>query len=177
MATERTGHEVCKPSDLILRPPELGDAAPICSAVKASLPELSKWLPWATDSYNEESAVLWINRTFDELYPIVAAEPDGTIVGTCCINHHDPLNKRANLGYWIRSDRTGRGYATHAARYVAQYALQSGLHRIEIIMSTQNAASRRVAERVGAHYEGIARNRILIFNKPHDAHVFSITKP
>ena len=45
-----------------------------------------------------------------------------------------------------------------AARLVARYGHHEvGLHRLEIVMSVRNEASRRVAERLGAHYEGVQR--------------------
>ena len=48
------------------------------------------------------------------------------------------------------------------------------LERIEIIMSTSNEKSRRVAEKTGARFEGTLRNRLRLHQKLHDAHVYSI---
>jgi RimJ/RimL family protein N-acetyltransferase len=49
------------------------------------------------------------------------------------------------------------------------------LIRIEIVVATGNAASIRVAEKLGAQQEGILRNRITVGNRTHDAVMFSLT--
>jgi RimJ/RimL family protein N-acetyltransferase len=41
-------------------------------------------------------------------------------------------------------------------------------------MATANAASQRVAEKLGATREGVLRNRILIHDQVHDAVMFSL---
>ena len=41
-------------------------------------------------------------------------------------------------------------------------------------MATGNVASRRVAERVGARFEGTARRRLVVNGNFHDAYVYSL---
>jgi len=48
------------------------------------------------------------------------------------------------------------------------------LHRIEIIMSVENIASQRVAEKAGAVREGILRQRLLLNGRRHDAVMFAV---
>ncbi len=162
-------------SKIRLRKPAQEDAEAIVEAVQTSLAELSVWMPWARSDYDVESAKQWIDGAFGDLHSFLMIEADGSIVGTCGINAHDALNQRANLGYWVRSDRTGRGYATHAARTVAKFGVENGLQRLEIVVSTQNRASCLVAERIGAHYEGVARARLMLHGVAHDAHIYSFT--
>jgi RimJ/RimL family protein N-acetyltransferase len=159
---------------ITLRPPEPADAPVLAAAVQTSLNELAPWMPWASRSYNEAAALDWISGTSEE--PFLITDTDGEVVGTCGLNRFDEADKRANLGYWIRSDRTGRGLATAAARLVARHGLGARrLVRIEIVMAVENHASRSVAERVGAEHEGVLRDRLLLHGQPHDAHSFSIT--
>ncbi len=134
-------------------------------------------MPWANERYDAAEAMKWISGELGDAHRFVVAESDGDIVGTCGLNRLDGLNLSANLGYWIRSDKTCRGYATEASRLLAQYGFDVvGLHRLEIVMSTRNEASRRVAERIGAHHEGVAKGRLLLHGEFHDAHVFSLTQ-
>lgn len=80
-----------------------------------------------------------------------------------------------NLGYWIRSDRTGEGIATYAVQILAQFGCQTlELQRIEIVVGVENWASRRVAEKAGAHFEGILRKRIEIGGRNIDAAMYSL---
>ena len=62
----------------------------------------------------------------------------------------------ANLGYWVRSSRAGRGVATTATLLTARFGLQTlALQRIEILAAVGNRASQRVAEKAGAKKEGV----------------------
>jgi len=55
----------------------------------------------------------------------------------------------------VRTSQTGQGIATAAVRLVAQCAFEDlGLRRLELLIAVDNLASRRVAEKVGATFEG-----------------------
>jgi RimJ/RimL family protein N-acetyltransferase len=159
-----------------VRPPVESDADEIVSCVQGSLRDLSRWFPWATADYERTGALAWIRGEIEPgAHSFVVVDHEGAVVGSCGLNRIDRLNNRANLGYWIRSDRVGRGFATSAARLVAHHGLVDlGLHRLEIVMSVDNIASRRVAERTGAEFEGTMRGRLLSHGRYHDAHLFSI---
>ena len=93
------------------------------------------------------------------------------------MNRIDRINRVANLGYWVRSGATGRGVATAAVRQLYGWGLRhTDLVRFEILIAVENRASRRVAEKAGAHPEGILRNRVLLQGMPHDAAVYSLIR-
>lgn len=158
---------------LTLRPPTSRDAPAISAAVRSSLAELEPWMPWATSAYGDAAARAWISGALGDVHRFVMMV-DGEVVGSCGLNKLDDLNRSANLGYWVRSDRAGNGYATTATELVAEYGFAvAQLHRMEVIMSVRNEASRRVAEKAGAVYEGVARGALLLLGEFHDAHVWS----
>ena len=79
------------------------------------------------------------------------------------------------MGYWVRSTHAGRGIATTAARLASGYAFANlGLARIEIVALPDNVASRRVAEKLGARFECIARNRLQFGDETRDAAMYSL---
>lgn len=159
---------------LTLRSPEAGDAPAVAEAARTSFADLDPWMPWASVDYGIDDAMFWINNRHETGFIIIDAH--GTHVGTCGLNGFDEMNKRANLGYWVRSSHAGLGIATAATRMVARHGLtELGLQRLEVIMSVKNEASRRVAERAGAAHEGVLRNRLWLKGEAHDAHSFSIT--
>lgn len=159
---------------LVVRTPMAADAAAVAEGARASFEELDPWMPWASVDYRTDDALSWIDS--DEETSFLIVDPAGKIVGTCGLNAFDQLNRRANLGYWVHSDHTGRGVASEAARLVASHALtELGLLRLEVVLSVHNLGSRRVAERIGATHEGTLRNRLLLKGISHDAHSFSIT--
>lgn len=161
-----------------LRSPVDADAPALCAAVLASLPELTPFMPWATAAYDEAAALSWIRgeREPDEVRYLILGE-DGEVAGGCGLNRFDQVNRHANLGYWLRTDRTGRGWATRATVLLARHGLtRLGLERVEILMVVENEASRRVAERAGATFEGTLRHRFLLHGVYHDAHLYSLIR-
>jgi ribosomal-protein-alanine N-acetyltransferase len=67
----------------------------------------------------------------------------------------------AHIGYWIDRSYAGRGYTTQAVNLLTEYGFSVlALHRIEINLRPENAASRRVAEKAGYVFEG-ERSRYL----------------
>ncbi len=66
------------------------------------------------------------------------------------------------IGYWVRSDRTGRGIATEAARALTGAAFATaGVDRVEVHCDPRNAASAAVPGKLGYRHretrEGDAR--------------------
>jgi RimJ/RimL family protein N-acetyltransferase len=88
------------------------------------------------------------------LFAVVLRE-NGVLIGDCGLEHME-LDGRAEteLGYDLRSDYWNRGLATEAATAVRDYAFTSlRLPRLISLIRTSNAASRRVAEKIGMRPE------------------------
>lgn len=160
--------------NVTLRRPVEDEAASIIEGVRHSHAELYPWLPWARADYGLADALSWIRLTLDP-HPFVIMDSAGAIVGGVGLNGIDEAHGLANLGYWLRTDAVGNGYATSATRLLAAHGLETlDLHRIEIVMSVENEPSRQVAIRAGAAYEGVLRNRLRLHGKSHDAHSYSL---
>ncbi len=164
-------------TSVTLRSPVEGDAPLVADAVQRSLAELAPWMPWAVPGYDDAIAAQWIRGEFGEAHRFVMVDESGEIVGSCGLNGVDEQNRSANLGYWVDSGRAGNGYATEATQLLARFGLDEstgpGYHRLEVAMSTRNHASRRVAEKAGATFEGTLRQSLLLRNEFHDAHLWS----
>jgi RimJ/RimL family protein N-acetyltransferase len=50
------------------------------------------------------------------------------------------------------------------------------LNRVQLYMSVNNHASKKIAEKVGAKLEGIMRERIVREDKIEDAYLYSVIK-
>jgi RimJ/RimL family protein N-acetyltransferase len=48
------------------------------------------------------------------------------------------------------------------------------LIRVEIVVAAGNERSKRTAEKIGAHYEGVLLNRMVVGKEIYDAHMFSL---
>lgn len=166
---------------LLLRPARPEDAVAYHEAARESLGEVGRWLSWCTADMKLEDGEAWVTKcreawrddVFYSLY--VFERHDGRFVGSCGINEIDSFRRIGNLGYWIRSSRQGMGYATEAALAVARFGFEKlAMMRLEIVAAAGNMPSRRVAAKVGAQCEGLARNRLRVHGVQHDAYVFSI---
>lgn len=168
---------------LKLIPFQLEHAADLHAAAAASAEALRTWMGGAGQPAESIEEAQWyiaqqvLNWNDGSAYYFMAYDAEGA-AGIGFLNSFNRIHRFANLGYWIRSDRTGRGYATATTRLLARFGFESlGLHRIEIVVDPQNIASQRVAEKAGAVREGILRNRLLYDEGPRDAVMFSIIPP
>ena len=81
----------------------------------------------------------------------------GDLVGAGCIQHlagnvENPLE----VGWRLRSERWGQGYATEAARSMGSFAFdQLKVPVLTAVAVPENTASRRVMERLGMRFRGI----------------------
>ncbi len=83
------------------------------------------------------------------------SEP-GRAIGYCGLFAYDDVNGQpeVELGYRLARAYWGRGYAAEAARAARDYALGAlGLTRLVALIDPGNAASIRVAEKLGMVYE------------------------
>lgn len=166
---------------LIVRPWQAADAENLYRAVDASRSELTRWLPWCSDTYTLGDAVAWVDFSLHSWhersqFPLgVFDAHTGDVVGGTGINHLDLPNRRGALGYWVSSAHTGRGVARRAAAVAAEFGFRElALCRIEIIVLLDNHASHRVAVALGALRECDARHRVQHHGEAATASVYAL---
>lgn len=167
---------------LRLRPWQTQDAEDLFDAVHSSVAHVGRWLPWCHADYQLGDASAWISHCQDGwsrgehfAFPIFDRRT-GELLGGAGLNQRNRQHRSANLGYWVRQSRHGEGIAPRAASLVARFGFeQLGLIRIEIIVMPDNHASRRTAEKTGARFEAIARQRLWANGLAHDAAVYGLT--
>jgi RimJ/RimL family protein N-acetyltransferase len=97
------------------------------------------------------------------------------IVGSIGLFHADWEVRSVEIGYGVRGDERGNGYATEALAAVARWALTGGgVQRAWLTANTDNVASVRVAEKAGFHREGTLRRTGLEDDGLHDQALFSL---
>jgi ribosomal-protein-serine acetyltransferase len=153
---------------LLIRCPRPGDGPAIHEAIAESLDELLPWMPWAhgeqtvetAETYAREANAAFLARKHLPLNLYLRDE--GTFVGGSGLHDVDWAIPRFEIGYWVRSSLTGRGYATEATRRIAQFAFDDlGAERVEIWCDARNQRSAAVAQRAGFAFEArLQRSRI-----------------
>ncbi|VXC07241.1 GNAT family N-acetyltransferase [Arthrobacter sp. 9V] len=102
--------------------------------------ESAAWIEWNQSNYARHGYGLWIIET-----------RDGGFVGDCGLTWQQ-VNGRSELevGYHVRRDLQGLGYATEAALACREFAREVlGVPLLVAIIHPDNVASRRVAEHLG----------------------------
>lgn len=167
---------------IVVRPHRIEDAAPLRAAVLESVNEIGRWMPWCHAGYSEAEAREWVTaseRKFREgsEFELVISNPAGDFLGVCGLNSINEAYRLANLGYWLRTSATGRGFATAAVRQVIEFAFRkTNLARLEIVCAVGNHRSQRVAERVGALREAVLHDRLVLHGQTHDAVLYAVLR-
>ena len=81
-----------------------------------------------------------------------------------------------HVGYWVDERWAGMGFVPEALVGVFGHAFdRAGLHRLQISIIPRNSASRRVVEKLGVRYEGLAERYLRIAGAWEDHMRFGIT--
>lgn len=84
--------------------------------------------------------------------------------------------RSAQIGYWVDRQVAGRGVIPTAVALAVDHCFFSvGLHRIEANIRPENAASRRVVEKLGFREEGIRRRHLHIDGAWRDHICYALT--
>jgi len=152
---------------LTVRCYEPADAEALRAAVASSSEHLLPWLPWAAAEPQSLDQKIELTRHFrgnfdlgrDFVYAILERDGGGLVGGTGLHPRCGPGGME--IGYWIRVDRTGRGYATEASSALVRVAFELlQLEFVEINCDPRNVASAAVPAKLGFRQEGLLRARL-----------------
>jgi len=166
----------------LIRPFQTADAEALAEAIRDSVRSLSEWLLWPHPGYTPDEARIWFAACDAARQAGTANEygifekGSGQLIGGAGIHDIDRQHRCAALGFWVRRTHQWRGIATRVAFQLSREAFSVlGLQRIELVIGEQNIASRRVAEKLAAHFEGMAVNRLCIQGRQQAAAIYSLT--
>jgi ribosomal-protein-serine acetyltransferase len=168
---------------LLLRRYRAADGPAVHEAAVESVSEVAPYETWCHTGYTLDEATDyagWWEQAWEKgsaYYFAVTAAPTGRYLGSCGLCPVEREHATAGLGFWVRTPETGRGVATTAARLVAEAAFAHlGLNRLELLIAVDNTASRRVAEKLGAAYEGTLRKRLILPAGPTDMAMHALVR-
>lgn len=100
------------------------------------------------------------------------------LCGAVRLNHIEPENNKASIGYYIGAAYQGQGLATSSVRAVLRFGFeQLHFNRVQLKCASTNVASQRVAERLGFSWEGLLRQAELIEGEYVDHFVYGLLRP
>lgn len=146
---------------LVLRAPRHGDSKAIVRlADDRRVAENTTRLPHPYGMEDAERFVATVNRHQGEATFVLTV--GGTLIGVCGVERRET---DAEIGYWLGAPYWGRGYATEAVRAVIDHAFGAlGHDALAAGARVSNPASRRVLEKCGFQWAGVALYRIRAIN-------------
>lgn len=138
---------------LVLRRWRPADAPSVLAAVERSLPELRRFMPWAREEPTLASVEAFMTSSWSPTPPETfgfGLFDGGEVVGAFGL-HGRQGPGILEIGYWVRSDRTGRGYATAAAAALTDFSFEHfpQIDRVEIRCDPANLASAAIPPKLG----------------------------
>jgi RimJ/RimL family protein N-acetyltransferase len=166
---------------LVLRCWNPDDAPDLLAVIDASEVHLMPWMPWVADrprTVDDQATVLRRFRAAfdsddDYVYGIFDRDTGEVVGGTGLHPRAGP--GAAEIGYWIRQDRTGAGLATEAAAALTRVGIEvHNLHRVEIRCGPDNQASAAVARKLGFTHEATLRRRLPFGDDLRDTMIWTL---
>src|SRR5690606_19870126 len=113
---------------LIIRAPKPGDGKVVYDAINASMNELQPWMEFAqkppveteVEENIRESYIRFLKR--EDLRLLVFLKETGEFVASSGLHRIDWSIPRFEIGYWIDSRFSGKGYMTEAVQGIVDFA-------------------------------------------------------
>lgn len=166
-----------------LRPYEQTGWPSVLEAALESRAHVAQWMAWLKPDYSADDARTWAldavqSWESDRAYEFqIYDREDGALAGCAGLNAIDRKDQVCNLGYWVRASKLRLGAARQATELLVEFGFEMlDLNRIEIVVAVGNAPSQRVAESVGAAFEGVQGQRLLVGEVSHDARMYALLR-
>lgn len=139
---------------LILRPYTVDDLSNLHDLFGRE--DVCRYLPWPAMDLDQARAKLeqrllqtQIGPDRDAIVPAAVEAATGRVVGEFMLRVRSREDLQGEIGWSLRPDFQGRGYATEGAREMLRVGFEDlGLHRIHADADPRNEASIRVMERL-----------------------------
>jgi RimJ/RimL family protein N-acetyltransferase len=174
--------DVLEGERVVVRPWEDDDSDDLWDAIDSSREHLEAWMPWVERYRNPDNALEYCRRSRarwllrDDLPVAIVERATGRVVGGSGIHRPNWTYRLFEIGYWLREDAQGRGYASEAVQLLTRMAFDNlDANRVELRIDTGNISSLRVAERLGYVLEGTLRRKLPApGGTPTDMHVLAL---
>lgn len=155
---------ICTPR-LLLRAMSPSDAEDMFDYARSSL--VTRYLSWYphTSLATTKDYLATVKKRYrrGQLFDWAVVEAaSGKMIGTCGFVSFDLKQNSAEIGYALHPAYWGQSIMPEAVWAVLRFGFVTlGLHRIEARFMVENSQSRRVMEKCGMRFEGVARGSYL----------------
>ena len=168
--------------DVFLKELEIEDAEHIFKAIDSQREYLGKWLPFVEFTKSVKDSLDYVNS-------VVTMPEDckeyqfsvfcgGDFAGLVGFKGTDRLNRKSEIGYWLRKEFQGSGIITDSLRALIKFGFSElNLNRIQIKCALDNVKSNNIPKRLGFSFEGVERDSEFVHEGVfRDANVWSLVK-
>jgi RimJ/RimL family protein N-acetyltransferase len=151
--------------EFLLRRYTRDDIEELHEAIKASYAEIHPWMPWCVEpvkieeqrDFVERASLKWVTG---EAFDFGIFDADGRQIGA--VSLMDGVGPGGlEVGYWLRTDATGRGVMTRTVARLTAFALGlPGITRVEIHCDAANLRSAAVPERLGYRLDRVEQDKV-----------------
>lgn len=168
--------------NIVLKELELGDAEFIFKAIDSQREYLGEWLPFVEytksvkDSLDYVNSVVTMPEDCKEWQFSLFCGDD--FAGLAGFKGTDQLNRKSEIGYWLKEEFQNRGIMTESVRALMKFGFSElHLNRIQIKCAPENVKSNKIPQRLGFTLEGIERESEFVKEGVfRDANVWSLIK-
>jgi [ribosomal protein S5]-alanine N-acetyltransferase len=158
---------------IFLRPLRLEDAEQIFENVKKKEDRpLAYVIPYP---YEKKDAIEFIEKSLKqgeahEAYQLaIISKETGEVIGSCGLHNVNRDHRNTEIGYLIRAQDRGKGYATEAAKLLLKLAFdKSEFYKVQAKAFDINEPSKRVLEKNGFEKEGFFKSQVYKDGKYYD---------
>ena len=157
------------------------DIIPLRDAILESVDTVGVWQDWCHPEFTETDARVWVsnsrqNWSTDSRYELGIYDNDThELIGALCVYSIDRVANLGNLGYWVKTKHQRKGIAFEAGQMMIRFTFEKlNITRLEIVIDPNNQPSRRIAEKLGAQLECLARNRLIFKDHVKDGLLYSL---
>jgi ribosomal-protein-serine acetyltransferase len=141
---------------IVVRAYRPSDAPAVWHGIEESRASLARWIPDLARRRTQAEVLSGIEQLCtarargERLLYGIWQRSDGEFLGEVGLHDVNVPRRAAAVGYWLRTSARGQGLIDEALNLLHSYAVgELGLRQLEAHIASENAASRRVAERLG----------------------------
>ena len=137
------------------------------------------WLGWVASTVSVDDTWAFLEKSDKEWTDkegfVYAVYHQEKFIGLISVLNVAWKHDRAEIGYWLDTDYTGRGFVSQAISLIEKELFGKGFNRLVIHTDVMNEKSANVARRKGYTHEGILRQEIfsIAHQRYRDMNVFS----
>lgn len=147
---------------LLSRPPSsMETAETVFAVIDKSREAFAPWLDWVQTTTKPEDTLQFLenaNKDWNNgTHFLYAIYLEGQFIGLISAFNVAKEHKRAEIGYWLDTDYTGKGYMTEAIKLLEEELFNNDFNRIVICTDVLNTKSAKLPQSLNYTLEGVLR--------------------